>query len=170
METIADYRFLCDHLSRLPRPAIVGVEGFTLSGKSYLADALQKDIGAHVVHIDQYVTGKNALLPYADRLDYRRICSAIEHATAESSLLIIDGICLREVRRRLDLAPGLFVYVKRLTRNGLWHDGFHLEDFESAPETVENLKEPHRSDLSYHSAEHPHEHADLVFHRVDVDH
>lgn len=91
-----------------------------------------------------------------------------DRATADSSVLIIDGICLREVLRRLNLTVSLFVYVKRLAENGLWHDGFYLEDFETVGTIVENREEPHRSDFTYHSAERPHEHADIIFHRVEA--
>lgn len=77
METVTDYPSLREHLLHLPRPLIFGVEGFTGAGKSYLADALGRDMGAPVVHTDQYVTGENESLPYAERLDYNRIRSAI---------------------------------------------------------------------------------------------
>lgn len=168
METIADYIALSERFRRLPRPAIVGVEGFTGSGKTRLADALATDVGASVVHLDQYVTGEDESLPYSDRLDYSRIQTAIDRAAADSSLLIIEGICLREVLRRSKTSVDLFVYVKRLSENALWHDGFHLEDFETEGAIVENFDEPHRSDFTYHAAERPHEHAHIVFLRVEA--
>ncbi|MFZ5877073.1 MAG: hypothetical protein ACOYXU_11775 [Nitrospirota bacterium] len=168
METITDYPTLCGRFLRLPRPCVVGVEGFTGSGKSHLANALAKDAAASVVHTDQYVTGEDASLSYPDRLDYSRIRSAANRATADSPVTIIEGICLREVLRRSNISARVFVYVKRLAGNGLWHDGFHLEDFESGSTMAANLKEPHRSDFIYHSGDRPHEHADIVFHRVEA--
>ncbi|MGZ5164027.1 MAG: hypothetical protein ACXWIT_26655 [Burkholderiales bacterium] len=168
METITDYAALSDQVRRLSRPVIVGVEGFTGSGKSSLADALAKDLGAFVAHTDDYVTGEDESLPYPDRLDYGRIQSVVAGAIAGSAMVIVEGICLREALRRSGVSAGLLVYVKRLAENGLWHDGFHLEDYETEAAIVENREEPHRSDFTYHSAERPHEQANIVFHRVEV--
>jgi len=169
VETITDYSELRDRVRYLTRPAIVAVEGFVGSGKSHLASALARDVPASVVHIDEYVIGENESLPYPDRLDYNRILAAVESAHSASRVLVIDGICLRESLRRLRVSANYFVYVKRIAQNGLWHDGFHLEDFETKSVIKENREEPHVSDFSYHSAVRPHEMADVVFHRVEAD-
>ena len=159
-----EYGTLISRLVGLPRPAIVGVEGFTSSGKSHLADALAKNLAGVVVHTDKYVTDGQVALPYPDRLDYRGILSALNDATSRTSLTIVEGICLRETLSRASISANLFVYLKFLAQNGLWHDGLSLEDFENRSSP---LDEPHFSDFTYHVKQRPHECADIVFERIE---
>jgi hypothetical protein len=145
------------------------VEGFTGSGKSKLSNDLGRDLEATVVHTDEFVVPGDESLPYPDRLDYGRLTTEITLAKSTRSLIIVEGICLRDVLERLRLSADLFVYVKRVANNGLWHDGLHLEDFEAGNGIEENREEPHRSDFTYHAAMRPHEHANLLFERIETD-
>jgi hypothetical protein len=164
-----DYRALYDRLRLLRRPAFIGVEGFTGSGKSKLSNDLGRDLEAAVIHTDEYVLAGDESLPYPDRIDYGRITTAITLARSTHSLSIVEGICLREIFYRLSLSADLFVYIKRVASNGLWHDGFHLEDFEAGNGLEEDCEEPHRSDFAYHVAARPDEQADLLFERIETD-
>jgi hypothetical protein len=166
VETITKYGVVADRLSRLPLPAVVGVEGFTSSGKSHFADLLAKEVSAVVVHTDEYVTEGDVSLPYRDRVDHIAISSALSGIALRSSLAIVEGICLREVLHRLNIAASAYVYVKVLATNGLWHDGLNLEDFEREAAST-RLDEPHRSDFIYHAKWRPHERADIVFERIE---
>src|SRR5438094_1939695 len=112
-----DYRALCDRLHSFRCPALVGVEGFTGSGKSKLSNDLARDLEAQVVHTDDNVAARDESLPYPDRLDYRRMATTIANAGSPNSLVILEGICLREIIQRLSLSPDLFVYVKRIASN-----------------------------------------------------
>ncbi len=85
----------------------------------------------------------------------------------EPSIVIFEGICLRETIRRLGTAANFMIYVKRVGENGLWHDGFHLEDYQTDVKIFENCKEPNRSDFIYHLMEHPQEQANIVFNRIE---
>lgn len=169
MEHIADYEELRKRVHGTRRPALVGIEGFTGSGKSYLADALAEDLNAVAVHTDGYVAGEDESLPYWDRIDHHRLAAAVGALRSQAQLTIIEGICLREILQRARLSVALFIYLKRIAENGLWHDGFHLEDFETEGEISENQEEPHRSDFSYHARERPHERADVIFERLEQD-
>jgi hypothetical protein len=159
MEEITDYNALRPRIRASGVNAVVGIEGFCGSGKSYLADRLGRDlIESVVVHTDDYATGDDETVPYVDRIDYRRLRHAVSSA---SGMVIVDGICLRPIMRRLGLTPALFVYVKCISVTGLWHDGLHLEDFADDPRNQHH--EPHRSDFRYHSDERPHERADIAY-------
>jgi hypothetical protein len=125
-------------------------------------------MGASVIHTDEYVTAGDASLPYPERLTYSRILSAVNSAVASSPVTIVEGICLREVLRRSTVAANVFVYVKSVAANGLWDDGFHLEDFQTEGAMPVNLEEPHWSDFTYHAAVRPHERADIMFHRLEA--
>lgn len=168
METITDYESLLKRLRKVPLPVTVGLEGFTGSGKSYLAGELQRDLDACVVHTDEYVCGEDESAPYPSRLDYLRLLSDVDRAGCNSSLIIIEGICLRQVLCRGGLSASVFVYIKCLAQNGLWHEEIHLEDFKTGNEIVENREEPHLSDYTYHVIERPHERAEIIFQRIRV--
>jgi len=79
---------------------------------------------------------------------------------------IVEGICLRDVLSRVGIAPARFVYVKRTSSTGLWHDEFHLEDFEAGNCKFE-IEEIHLSDFKYHQSKRPHEQADLIYEWVE---
>lgn len=167
MDCMDNYRALHDHLRRLRRPALIGVEGFTGSGKSTISNDLGQDLKAVVIHTDDYVIAGDESLPYPERLDYGRITTAITLARTRESVIVVEGICLRVVLDRLSLSADLIVYVKRVASNGLWHDGFHLEEFEAGNAIEEDHEEPHQSDFSYHAKARPHERADLFFERIE---
>lgn len=164
---VADYRVLVEMIRGLAPPALVGIEGFTGSGKSHLADALASDLNAFVVHTDSFVMGEDETLDYLKRLDVARIAAATALAVTTHPLIIVEGICLRAVLRCANLSPTMFIYVKRIAENGLWHDGWHLDDFEARDPIAENCEEPHLSDFIYHAAERPHESANVVFERTE---
>ena len=67
MEVIEDYTTLRKRLRYLGRPAVIGVEGFTGSGKTRLSDDLARDIGGSTIHADEYVTDEDESLTYSDR-------------------------------------------------------------------------------------------------------
>jgi len=168
-DSINDHRALCELLRRLRLPALVGVEGFSGAGKSKLSNDLGADLDAVVIQLDDYILPGDESLPYHCRIDLVRMALAIAHARSTTTLMIIEGICLRQILERLGLCAELFIYVKRVARNGLWHDGFHLADFESGVGLEENYEEPHRSDFSYHAVSRPHEKADLLFDRIEAE-
>jgi hypothetical protein len=156
---------LCARLSELDPPAVVGLEGFMNSGKSFLADEIGEKLACVVIHTDNFVAPSDESLPYVERLNYDLLKLSLSKGASGSSIVLVDGICLRLILARVQVAPALFVYVKRMAPSGLWNDGFHLEDFESDDQSVNG--EPERSDLRYHVIERPHERAQFVFHRVE---
>ena len=166
METLRSYEALRAKLRVLPKPCVVAIEGFCGSGKSHLADQLGRDVPALVFHIDDFATKHENPPPYLDCL---RLPELIDVHTRWDRVTpwIVEGICLREVLAACAIDASLFIYIKRLSANGrLWHDGFHLENFEA--ESAIEL-EPHLSDLKYHSRVRPHERADITYLRVEAD-
>lgn len=164
-EVIGSFDELLHRLQELPAK-LVGVEGFCGSGKSFLAEAVASTMPSTTIHLDNFVVGDDEARPYAERIDYKGLRMSVDGAAARRELVLIEGICLRSVLERLDRQVNLFVYVKRMSPTGLWHDGIHLEDAESA-DSIGILDEPERSDFSYHSIVRPHELADIVYCRVE---
>jgi hypothetical protein len=76
-------------------------------------------------------------------------------------LAIVEGICLRDVMDKCGVSPEIYVYIKRVASNGIWHDGLYFDAYKVEDDLSED--EPHASDLAYHIKKLPHEKADLVF-------
>ena len=155
---------LQERLRRLPPGAVVGIEGCIGSGKSHLANELRALLACRAIHTDECVAPGDESLPYVDRLNYDQLRSSLCQPIV-ASVILVEGICLRHVLSRIEVAPALFVYVKRIAESGLWHDGFHLEDYEADNQNA--AQEPQRSDLHYHARERPHERAELEVHRSE---
>lgn len=166
MATVVEFQELSEYIRRVPRPAIIAIEGFTGSGKSRLAGDLCETAVARAIGCDDYVIGEDESLPYVKRIDYDRLRSTIDEVAVAKGIALVEGICLRAVLRALNATPAVFIYVKCLATSGLWHDGFELEAYESTRASPQ-LHEPHRSDFAYHASERPHEHADFEFHRIE---
>ena len=165
MQTLLNVPGLCERLSKLAPSTVVGIEGFMGSGKTQLANELAGNLACVVLHIDDYLVPQEEELAYAERLNYDLFRAALQEGLRKNTLVLIEGICLRQVVTRLSVAPALFVYVMRMSVSGLWHDGFHLADFEATPNS--EPEEVHRSDFRYHSSIRPHEQAQLLFHRIE---
>lgn len=166
METITEYLTLRNRIDAIDRPSIVAIEGFSRSGKSLLANQLATDLNATVLHTDDVVRSGDKTATYVCRVDVNLLVEVLGQATGKRTLILIEGICLRETLRSANISPDLFVYVKRMSNNGLWNDGITTFDFHNAGATL-SLAEPHLSDDRYHRFEHPHERADVVYHRIE---
>lgn len=156
-----DFTNLCESLNALPRPLLVAIEGFMNSGKSTLAAALAPELGTTVIHTDEFVVPGDESLPYTERLNYERLEASLRNEFA----MIVEGICLRQVLKRINMVPSTYVYIKRISSNGLWHDQFHLYEYEGNIRSVTD--EPAKSDLDYHAMVRPHEIANFIVQRIE---
>ena len=125
------------------------------SGKSSLALELAKACGFVVLHTDDFIYGDDEAKSYVERLDLPRLKKRLNQPSARSSVTLIEGICLRQVASQASIQVSLFIYVKRISETGVWHDGVHLEDFEAGIEA--NGDEPELSHMVYHANVRPHE-------------
>ena len=143
---------------------VIGIEGCLTSGKSYLGNQLIRAFKARLVSTDDSRNDKDhTSTPYLDTLDLSRMHTAIDDIMQTGKLVIVEGICLRSILKRIDLTADLFVYVKTLSENiddDVWHYGYDIESFE---EGEKQHQEPYISDLKYHSRVRPHERADLIY-------
>lgn len=147
---------------------VVGVDGFMGAGKTALACELAELLGGIRVSLDSY-----AGLSYTETEDY--VANIMQHYLVSDMrklkvtfpFVVVEGICLLEVLAALSESPDSIIYVKRISAMGLWHDGYHLEDYETNQSIHENREGLHKSEFEYHAKWHPHEHAHLVFERPD---
>lgn len=165
MPTPVTIEDLCSRLRLLSPASIVGLEGFSGSGKTKLAEQLRVRVPAAVLHVDSFARRLDQPLPYIECLDIDGLRRCLEQR-GQSRPTVVEGICLRDVLAHVGQTPAILIYLRRIGRNGLWYDGSHLEEFEARQE---GTPEPHRSDLEYHARVRPHEHADLVYERVEIE-
>jgi len=85
----------------------------------------------------------------------------LEGVLNDARTAVVDGICLRSVLGPWQHKVDKFIYVKRLSNSGQWHDEFHLEDFTTGPIPDYLRTEVRLSDFRYHERHRPHHRADL---------
>ena len=105
METTSIYELSREITKR--RLSIIAIDGHLGVGKTTVANLLSSQLGFECIHLDSYLTyGKSRFVEY---LDY----SSLEKATSRRPILI-EGICLLEVLKKLNISAELFIYIDGL--------------------------------------------------------
>lgn len=120
------------------RRVLIGVDGVDGSGKTPLAFGLAERIPAKVVSLDQFLNRNRG--SYVQHLRREQLRKAI---FSHQGVIIVEGVCLRSVLRRLRCRAFRHVYVKALSQYGLWS---HEQECE-LQEPVEVFLEREREDL-----------------------
>lgn len=143
------------------------VDGFSRAGKSRFAAHLAVGLGWCAVHLDHFTLPHEQQTDskrYVEHMDYGRISKAIEL----DRLVIVEGVCVRDVLRGRRTDPAFRIYIARVSRpiagRLTLHDGADMEDADYvAPDDnwlVENTME-------YHRRVRPQSNADLIILRID---
>ena len=148
----------------------------SLGAQNHLANRLASDLQCGRIETDE---SSNELLyperlaedtrdtPYVDCLDFQDLSERLEAELDRHRMAIVEGICLKDTLARIDQNSDLIVYIKRISRSSaLWHDGFHLEDFEEGQRPSRGL---HRDVLENHTRTRPHERAEIVLVHGETD-
>jgi hypothetical protein len=146
---------------------VVGVDGFMGSGKTRLALELAESLGGVRICLDTYIDRDAVAQDYPSKIMRHYLASELRKLKGAFQFVVVEGICLLEVLALISVVPDSLVYVKRISTAGIWHDGFHLEDFETDKAMVENQEGLHRSEFEYHSKARPHEHATVIYERME---
>jgi energy-coupling factor transporter ATP-binding protein EcfA2 len=109
--------------SRLPQGGsiCIAVDGVDGSGKTRLASSLASMLNAKHVELDKYLLSGQCL--YADALQYHHLASTLSEAMQLGLTLIVEGLCVLKVLKRLSIRQDLLVYVKRMGPADSWTDG-----------------------------------------------
>lgn len=146
---------------------VIGVDGFMGSGKTWLALELAESLGGIRISLDSYINRDTETQDYPSKIMQHHLASDLQKLKDAFQFVVVEGICLLEVLVPISAPPDSLVYVKRISTTGLWHDGFHLEDFETNQAIVENQEGLHRSEFEYHSKVRPHESATVIYERME---
>jgi hypothetical protein len=118
--------------------ALIGIDGVDGSGKSPLAFGLAERIPAKVVSLDRFLNRNRG--SYVQHLRRQQLRKAI---LSHQGTVIVEGVCLRSVLRRLRLRAFRHVYVKAVSQHGFWSHEGECE----LQEPVEAFLEKEREDL-----------------------
>jgi hypothetical protein len=183
---ITDSKFAVLDLVRVRRPSVVAIDGCDGSGKSTLARYLATQLERPLFELDTYLDKNLGLYVSAIKFD------DLKRDIGKFSDMIIEGVCLMEVLRRLDITPDLTIYVKRM-HLGVWaeEDDYTLEPDEidiklaNVKESIRMMEdigkppgapEPRLSEIElgleeelirYHAKYRPQNSSDIIFQRND---
>ncbi len=171
------YASMLSHLRRLLAERefrTVGIEGHMAAGKTHLSKQLAHDLkGDHIENDNftfamldpDFLRDRSKNESYVQCINLDRLATKFTTALAESALVIVEGICLRDVLTRIDRQADIFVYVKSVSRiSRIWRRAIDLEDYKTGREKFRDLP---FDELEYHSRVRPQDKADLLLTVMD---
>jgi hypothetical protein len=141
----------------------IGVEGYSTSGKTWLAEKICVRFGWTVLGTDAFLRRDCETQRYIECLDTEKLERAVSKAAPP---LVIEGIALADSLDRIGLAADLTVYCKRISPAGLWVDDLLNHITEGVPNP--DLSMVDYWAVEYHLRKDPVAGADLVFRWVEA--
>ena len=147
------------------RRQIIGIDGMDGAGKTWLAKHLATIVEANIIHLDPFL--KPLQGSYVDYINCEQVNLKLDELINQESLIIVEGICLRQVAKRCSFNIDSHIYVRRISKNsGLWSD----EDICMPLKSNEELKEFYWKEhelIDYHASYRPYQYADWIFDKVE---
>ena len=143
--------------------SLIAIEGHSTAGKTFLSKALAAASGGVPIGTDSYVDKNRKADTYLDHIMLEKLAFALNHLRQSNRIVFIEGICLRDTLKSLNIAPQAFVYCQRITQAGLWADNpqNYLEN--GSPRS--DLSWVDQQSVAYHLRARPLENADIVYAR-----
>ncbi|NUU38177.1 hypothetical protein [Pseudomonas sp. C2B4] len=155
---------------RAMRAVRIGIDGIDGAGKSTLAQEISGSLGLPCISLDSFLLKKMG--GYVEYIDYSKLKATLEKLEG----YIVEGVCLRQVLRRIQLAPAVNIYIKRV-QHEFWSDEAQLDISEPVDAVLSRAREIASmfssspvSDLGlveevirYHAEFRPHDHADVTY-------
>jgi energy-coupling factor transporter ATP-binding protein EcfA2 len=158
------------HAVRNVRNVRIVIDGKDGSGKSTLAKQLSAVLELPCISLDSFLEKDKG--GYVEYIDYIKLKEALEKFEG----YIVEGVCLHQVLRRIEVAPAVNIYVRRV-KHGVWLDEDTL-DVSNSVEAVLVRERGYASLFSsdsvislglteevirYHAEFRPHESADVTY-------
>lgn len=138
--------------------AIIGIDGWTGAGKSTLASALAEQLNASTYDLDTALNRDRECYVAALKID--EIASAL---TRHAGLLLVSGICLRQVLEMAGHGADAHIYIKRMATWG-WADEDELSGTLAGISGSVGGDNTRGEMRAYHTTYQPHLNADFEFH------
>jgi len=157
----------------LRSPNIISIYGNDGVGKSTLACKISQELSLPWLESDTFVQEQKG--GYIDYIDYDRLKKSIKEYIIRGHVIILEGICIQQVLKRLSLHSITKIYVKVINITGnhcLWLDEIHLFPPDKsvneilAERRAKSYSSGHVEDIiRYHYTFKPHENPDYIFER-----
>ena len=157
------------HLS-LNSPSIILIDGVDGVGKSTLACKIAEELSLPHIEIDTFVQEQKE--GYIKYIDYDRFGKRIAQAMISNQMIVVEGICVQQVLKKISLTPYVSVYVKVIDDYGFWKDQIRLFPPDRSADEIIDERKAKRFSLGhveeiirYHYTFKPHENAKYIFER-----
>ena len=152
---------------------IVALDGAPQAGKSWLMSELARRLRCDAIDLDDHLDEDHRV--FVDALRLTELDRRLDAALAASRLVLVAGVCMREVLDKLGRSPALSIYVQRNTPMGIAGDldMIDAEDGEQSNATKEldalflDCGVLDREVRHYHERYKPRRNADIIFIRTD---
>ena len=131
---------------------LIAIDGFDGAGKTTLAKQLSSALDLLLLYLDSFLL-KQTAKSYTNDLDFQSLAQDI---CAAGKSVIVSGICILDALDKMDLSPSVHIYVKFIAKNGLWHQGWDIDNDRIDGNWFKNEV------LQYHRRRRPHEAADYT--------
>lgn len=173
-----NYRNVDDLIYQIKSAKTIGIDGVDGSGKTLLSKEVGEKLNLPVLNLDNYLIKNKE--NYVENLKYNEIHEFIEK---HQNSFIIEGVCLLNILKKLNLSLDCFIYVKRINKRDEWLDEEECNIKDSAEEIIKRIEErikildPSYSGLPefrkevihYHANERPLTRATYIFERIKND-
>jgi adenylate kinase family enzyme len=164
-ETVDDRTTLATRVKAIGA-GLVALDGCHGAGKTCLANWIGTTQNIKVIHTDDFLQPRTGAFVQALRME--EIRTAISEAHCETNVVILDGLCARDVLEQLGITASMFIYVQRTSEMGVPGD-FRILDYECEceiwePRVLED--ELDRELADYHRRQKPRRWADILFIRT----
>ena len=156
------------------RHLLISVDGLGGTGKTTIARKIAEDCRGKLLSVDNYlIPNQGSYLPHIRYDDLKRDIEAVRHSI--DIPIVVEGLCVRGVLKRLGELPDVCIYVRRVDGSGNWTDEHYFSEdndldevFElfDRLETLPGIGDQDRETARYHIEEKPISTADFVYDRV----
>jgi hypothetical protein len=121
---------------KIEKLSLIGIDGKDGSGKTTLASQLANDLGYCHINLDCKLDKNRG--NFVENIRYDLLQSELE---VSQEPIIIEGVCLLAVLKKLDMRLDKLIYVKLMNVNGKWDDEKECDVQGDVDEFVAGLKD-----------------------------
>lgn len=145
--------------SKIKKSIVVGIDGVGGSGKSNLADYLAGELIINSVHLDAFLDFNKGYYVKALRFDFLAPYIALQKAKGS---FIIEGCCLLDVAKRLNLKIDYLIYCKAIDSfTGQWKYESYIDEYSSV--TVDSFSKEFEKEIFEYTKKGRYNHAHMVY-------